>query len=81
MDSFRRVLLSVTKVSNSKLNEFLYGPLNVCIELFYEIFNEKIFQEDPLIVDLLIKQNECDANWLLDIDISFLRLLSKVTYF
>jgi len=78
MDSFRRVLLSVTKVSNTKFNELLYGPINLCMELFYDIFNEKIFQEDPLIAELLIKQNKCDSIWVLEVDISFLKILSKV---
>jgi len=59
IESLNRLLhfISIDSVFNSNYNDLIFGPANYCIELFYDIFDDKIFSLNDLIIDYLTKQN------------------------
>jgi serine/threonine-protein kinase SMG1 len=84
IESLNRLLhfISIDSVFNSNYNDLIFGPANYCIELFYDIFDDKIFSLNDLIIDYLTKQNRItQSNWSHDVDLSFVRLLSKLITF
>jgi hypothetical protein len=78
LETLNRLLVCVSRLYDSKYIKLLFGPVNISIELFYDIFDEKVFSLDNLIIEFIVKQNSCDLILSDDIDYSYLRLLSKI---
>jgi PI-3-kinase-related kinase SMG-1 len=89
VDSLNRLLhfVCLDSVFNSKYNALIFEPTNACIEIFYDIFDEKIFSLNALIIDYITKQNRVKQtsitghNWSHDVDLSFVRILTKLITF
>lgn len=52
--------------------------MNYCIELYSDIFEEKVHELDNLILNFIINQNKLTNIWSYDVDSSFLQLLTKL---
>jgi hypothetical protein len=78
LETLHRLLVCVSRLYDSKYIKILFGPVNISIELFYDIFDDKVFTLDNLIIEFVVKQNSCDLILSDDIDYSYLKLLSKI---
>ena len=78
LKTLQRLLSCVSQLYDSKHNELLFGPVNNALEIFYDIFDEKVFSLDNLITDCILKQNSCVNIWSNDVDLSYLKLLTKI---
>ena len=78
LETLRRLLTCISRLYDSKHIKLLFGPVNVSIELFYDIFDERIFAMDHLITEFVLMQNSCDLLLSDEVDLSYLRFLSKI---
>ncbi len=52
--------------------------MNNCIELYSDIFEEKIHELDNLVLNYIINENKTTNIWSYEVDFSFLHLLTKL---